>query len=129
MGFGAKVNQETHGRGEPFYGEWELGTYAAAWRIIKDGHIICGSMDVVDTVAELDAKVQSIEFGAFSHIEQISDYDVRVKLDNGVFLDFICTTGEDDEMFHIFGPEHLYLEFRPDQGWIIGKSNAPWSSA
>jgi hypothetical protein len=84
-------------------------------------------LDVVDSIDELDERLQAIRLGAVIAVEEQSQFEIRVKLDDGVFIDFICASAEDDEMFHIFGPESLYVEYTCPGGWKVGKSNTPWS--
>lgn len=127
IGFGEKLPNLKSKTVESFYGEWEIGTYSSSWRIVVNGEIICGSMDVVDSVDELDRRVQSLFLGSIISIENISPFDIRVSLDQGVFIDFICAAADDDEIFHIFGPESLYIEYKYIDGWRIGKSNVPWT--
>lgn len=127
VGFGDKVPHSKPKTADPFYGEWEIGTYSSAWRIIREGRVVCGSSDLVDSIDELDGRLQAIQLGAVVAIEALSQFDIRVKLDNGVLIDFICASAEDDEMFHIFGPENLYIEYTCPDGWKVGRSNAPWT--
>jgi len=126
VGFGEKVPQSESKAADPFYGEWEFGTYSSAWRVIQEGRVVCGSSDVVDSIEELDERLQAIKLGAVLAIETLSQLDIRIKLDGEIYIDFICASAEDDEMFHIFGPESLYVEYTCRDGWKVGKSNAPW---
>jgi hypothetical protein len=126
LGFGGKLPHSKPKTSDPFYGEWELGTYSAAWRIIREGRVVCGSLDAVDSIDELDERLQAIKLGKVLTIEVFSQFDLRVILDEDVCIDFICAAEDDDEMFHIFGPESLYIEYTCSDGWKVGKSNAPW---
>ena len=47
MGFGARIQHGKPGLKDDYKGEWELGTYGCAWRVIGDGKILCGSDDSV----------------------------------------------------------------------------------
>jgi hypothetical protein len=127
VGFGKRVPHSKPKTADPFYGEWEIGTYSSAWRIIRAGRVVCGSSDVVDSIDELDERLQAIKLGAVVAVEALSQFDIRVKLDDEVFIDFICASEGDDEMFHIFGPERLYVQYTCPDVWKVGKSNAPWS--
>jgi hypothetical protein len=127
IGFGERILQSKPKVADPFYGEWEIGTYSSAWRIVDNSKILCGSLDVVDSIEELDEKLQQVRLGAVVDIEAVSLLDIRVKLERGVFVDFICASSEDDEMFHIFGPDNLYIEYKNIGGWEVGKSDAPWA--
>lgn len=105
------------------YRAWELGTYNCAWRIIKHGAVICGSRDASEP-AELNDVIQTIEFGKFISVRKLSEFDVRVELDIAI-VDFLLDFSDDDESFHIFCPENLYIEFSARQGWKVGPSDRP----
>ena len=107
---------------------WELGSYYSAWRFVRDGRVLAGSQDVVDAIADLDTKVNAIEVGAVLDIEQLPPFDIRLHFDGRLILDFLNTTSEDDDIFHIFGPEHVYAGFSPLTGWTLGRSDVPTSS-
>lgn len=126
IGFGEKVSHSKSKTVDTFYGEWEIGTYSSAWRIVSGNQIVCGSMNVVDSIEELDQELQNISLGAVVNIEAISPFDIRVNLDAGVFIDFIYASTDDDEMFHIFGPNSLYVEYKCADEWTVGKSNSAW---
>lgn len=126
IGFGIKIE---HGRPtlpHSYYGEWELGTYSAAWRIVREEGILCGSHDAVDNIAELNAKLQTLRLGPVERVVASSSFDIRVILENGLSIDFFCAASDDDEMFHIFGPDRSYAEFSVVGGWKLGASDTPW---
>lgn len=127
IGFGEKLPNSNSKAVDSFYGEWEIGTYSSSWRIVANGEIICGSMNVVDSIDELDQQIQTLLLGSIVDIETISPFDIRVILDQSVFIDFMCAAADDDEIFHIFGPESLYIEYKYADGWRIGKSNVAWT--
>lgn len=127
IGFGKKIPNLNSKTADSFYGEWEIGTYSSSWRIVANGEIICGSMNVVDSIDELDQQIQALLLGSIVNIENMSPFDIRVSLDQGIFIDFMCADDEGDEMFHVFGPEFFYIEYKYADGWKIGKSNVPWT--
>jgi len=124
LGFGEKVQSKSRP-----YGEWEIGTYGCAWRVVKSGTVLCGSQDSADKIQDLNAALNLIELGQFVFLRQLTDLDVRVQFDNGVTVDFLATISDGDECFHIFCPEEIYVEFSVGGGWRIGKSNQPWKEA
>ena len=126
LGFGEKILHSRKKSLDPFRGEWEIGTYCSAWRIVENKRIICGSMDPVDLHDELDVKISSIEFGNVVNIVMLSEFDIRLELSNGINIEFLCATNYDDEAVFIFGPNHLYVQYTLNEGWRIGKSNEPW---
>lgn len=126
IGFGEK---RFHGKtylSDDFYGEWEIGTYSASWRVVRDGAILCGSRDIVDSVKELDQCLNSIRFGRILAISVVEKLDIRIDMDDGMRIDFLGTCSEDDEMFHIFGPDDFFMEYSITKAWKVGKSNEPW---
>jgi len=128
LGFGEKMYHRNPKLVDNFYGEWEIGTYYCAWRLVRDGKILCGSDDAVDSVEELDASLKELELGAILSIQQIGNLDVRVELDTGVTIDFLATTSNGtDECFEINnGLSRQVAEFTVGNGWKIGASNQPW---
>lgn len=127
IGFGERVFHGKSNMPDDFYGEWEIGTYTASWRVVQKDIILCGSQDVVDEDAELDQLLNTILLGRVAAITNIGKLDIRVDMDNGIHIDFLGCSTEDDEMFHIFGPENLYIEYSVKEAWKIGKSNKPWT--
>jgi hypothetical protein len=57
----------------------------------------------------------------------LTSLDVRVVLDN-MFIDFfpISSGAAGDELFHVFGPESLYIEYVAGGPWRVGRSDVPW---
>lgn len=123
LGFGEKVYHNNSKLNDSYYGEWELGTFCGAWRILHNGEICCASNDGLE--AELDKNVKNISFGNFVSITQLSDIDVRITLSNKICIDFLATIRADDEYFHIFAPHDQYAELRKGGVWKFGKSNVP----
>lgn len=128
IGFGAKVIHQNPKTRDKYYGEWEIGTFNSAWRVIRAGKILCASNDPVDSIKELDAAINQIDFSNFVSVQQLTDVDVRVLFDHDMVIDFLAAASDDDEMFHIFCPERKYLEFTIRKGWTIGESNTPWGN-
>ena len=125
LGFGEKVPHLRKKSVDSFKGEWEIGTYSSAWRIVKSGAILCGSMNPIDSNEELEQQVEAIELGSVMSIEMLSKFDIRITLDDGTFIEFMCASNDDETMFHIFGPDHLLLDYKSTDGWRLGKSNEP----
>jgi hypothetical protein len=127
FGFGRKIYHGNPKLIDTYYGEWEIGTYYCAWRVVSSGKIICGRDDI-EFVEETDAAIKQIEFGAFRLMEQLGDFDIRIEFDSGVIVDFISTTSDEtDECIEIISESsHQAAEFTVGQGWRIGPSNLPW---
>ena len=126
LGFGAEVRSAIQ-LNEAVYREWEIGTYSSAWRIIRDGVVLCGSQDAVGSVEERNVALARIELGKFASLRQPTLLDVSVEFDNGFSVDFLATTSDEDEIFHMFCPGALYLEFSVRGGWKTGPADKPWT--
>ncbi len=115
---------------DSYYGEWEIGTYYCAWRVVKDGRILCGSDDSVESADELNTLLKQIEFGAIQSIEQVGSLDIHVGFDTGIMIDFLASTSDgsdsDECLGIIHGPTHRAAEFTVNNGWRIGASNSSW---
>ena len=107
------------------YREWEIGTYRSAWRVVQRGIVLCGSQDVAN-LSELNVALERIDFGTFASLRQLTELDIRVEFSNGVAVDFFAAMSDDDECFHIFCPENLFIEFSIRGGWKTGRSDKPW---
>lgn len=128
FGFGAKIFLNDPRSKYEFYGEWEIGTFCAGWRVIKNNKIILGSRDSSGDghdIHFLDNKINEVKFGELVGITNFSEFDVRVVFSNGITVDFIPAFSRKDHIFHIFCPEHKYIEFKSGL-WKIGRSDIPW---
>jgi len=92
--------------------EWEIGTYYSAWRVVRDGIVLCGSQDAVDSIDELNVALGRVELGRFVSLRQPSDLDVRIEFDNGIVVDILSTISDEDESFTSSAPKSLPLRFR-----------------
>ena len=127
FGFGEKPYHGNSKLVDDFYGEWEVGTYSSAWRVLQNKRIVCASNDTVDSVDELDGALKAVDFGRISSVEQPADLDLRLEFDAGIAVEFLAATSDDDECFHIvFRPGNMAIKFTVGAGWEIGESNKPW---
>jgi len=127
LGFGRRVFHNKKHLEDNFYGEWEIGTYTNSWRVTERNSIIIGSQDEVDSIEELNKKLERVRFGRISSIEISNNVDVIIKFNNEIILEVLAVSDSDDEIFHIFGPENFYIEYSINRSWIIGRSNVPWN--
>ncbi len=127
LGFGEKVPHQNPKARDRFYGEWEIGTYNSAWRIMQAGKILCASHDPVDAIENLDANLSNITFTRLVAVQQLTELDIRVVLDLELTIDFFAAISDNDEVFHVFCPLNQYVEFTAENGWITGVSNTPWN--
>src|SRR5215217_7845090 len=83
-----------------YYGEWEIGTYHSAWRVIRDRNILCASNNIVDSFGELDRALQVIDFGRITALEHPNGFDVHAQFDTGISLHFLPVRNDPaDEAF------------------------------
>ena len=125
LGFGEVIRHKSV-IAEADHGEWEIGTYSCSWRVVSDGRIVCGSQDAVDHIDELRQRISEVDWGRCTALWQPTDLDVRVEFEGGVFVDFLATISEDDEIVHIFFPNKFVIEFSTRGGWVAGPSDKPW---
>lgn len=124
LGFGIRL--ETQGRrGKRVRSEWDIYTYNSAWRVVSHGEILCGSMTPVDSNAEHNDLLRSIQFGAFEGLEILSPFDIRLKTSNGVDVEFMSASSQDYGDFHIIGVDHSLLKYHYKTGWLLGNSLVP----
>ena len=128
LGFGSEIRSAIK-LNEKVYREWEIGTYRSAWRVVRGGIVLCGSQDVVDSIDELNLALGRIDLGRFVSLRQLADLDVRIEFDSDTAVDFLATTSDEDECFHIFCPGQRFIEFSVRGGWKTGPANRPWANA
>lgn len=126
IGFGERIFHGKSNLPDTFYGEWEIGTYSTAWRVIQNVKILCGSQDTDESISDLDERLNTIGLGRIIAVHAISRFDIRIAFDGDTIIDFLGSISDDDEIFHIFGPNNLYIEYSVCDGWKVGKSNEPW---
>jgi hypothetical protein len=127
VGFGASVKNTGKLPGPRFYGEYEMGTYSAFWRIEKQKEtIFCksddfGQLDVRDSLSNMLSGL------TFSHLEVEARAKLILYLSGDRRLIFDGTSCDrEDEIFHIFLPNSEYLEYSWERGWRVGPAKGPW---
>ena len=125
LGFGEIASDASRRNGKD-YRKWEIGTYDGVWRVAR-GSVVLLSAQRSNDLGELNQELGAIELGAFMGLRQLSELDVRLELDNGVAVDFLGTSTDDDEYLHVFCPEKAYIEFSP-KGWRAARSDEPWNA-
>jgi hypothetical protein len=123
LGFGDEVAKDKKFP-QRVYRSWELGTYRGAWRVTQRGIVLCGSQDT-STRDEMNIALQNIAFGNFVSLQQLTDLDIRIELSDGISVEFFATMSDDDECFHIFCPDNVYIEFSVRNRWTVGCSDKP----
>jgi hypothetical protein len=125
LGFGDLI-QSRSAIGEYDHGKWELGTYYGSWRIIQGQELICGSQDLTESVEELREQLKHVTWGSFFRLQQLTEFDVRLELSNGILVDVLGTFSENDELLHLFCPDQYVITFSIADGWEMGPSTKPW---
>ncbi len=128
LGFGQEVGVVSK-LSHRCYRQWEIGTYRGAWRVTRAGTIVCGSQDAVDSIAELNAAFAQLELGKLTSLKRLSLFDVRLEFDSGFDVDFLAANSDEDEYFHIFCPDGLYVELTVRNGWKVDPAVTPWSES
>jgi hypothetical protein len=128
LGFGKMQFHDNPNLNDKYYGEWEIGTYSGSWRVVKNEKILLGSNDSKDDIIFLNKKISEIKFEEIVSISNLTTLDVRVEFNDGMIIDFISTISDEDEFFHIFCPNNVYIEFNSKGIWKVGKSDVPWKS-
>lgn len=126
IGFGKVIMKRTR-RGEAPHGLWEIGVYVSAWRVIRDGVILCGSSDTVDNIDELGQRLPNCDGAKCVSLEMLSDFDVRIWLDNGICIDVLASAGDSDEIVHVFLPSRRVAFLSRRSGWDVEDSDKPTS--
>ncbi len=122
IGFGEKIPHPTLRRPEAVRSEWELRTYRAAWRLCRDGILIVGSRDLVDSDLELDEKLKALDAQCIRSIEVMEKFDVRVTLDRGFTVDFFWVASDDEEILTVSNVvTRLYVTYAGTAGWVVGE--------
>jgi hypothetical protein len=124
LGFGGKVFYNNPRLIDTYHGEWEIGSYYSAWRILQDDKILLGKTDAFD-YPQMEAKLEKIKFGEIISINQLSKFDIRVEMTNNMFIEFFGTTSARDEIFHIFCPDKHCIELFSNGRWGIDKMGGP----
>ncbi|MDR3174018.1 MAG: hypothetical protein LBU19_07200, partial [Treponema sp.] len=121
IGLGEKVKNNCKDSRVEYYGKWEIGTYSAAWRIIKGGEFISGSkMLFENTDIETQGLVPLFEETLLS-ITELNEYDIRLKFSGNLIVDFFnCSS--DDEFLHILNTDGSFWVLHFSGQWINGKS-------
>lgn len=121
VGFGDKIYHNNPRLNDDYYGEWEIGTYSSSWRIISNKKIVCASNDSDEN--GLNKIIKKIEIGSFIDLKVINEMDIRVVCDNNLIIDFLVTVNDDDDLFHIFCPNNIYIELLSGGKWDIRNSS------
>lgn len=130
LGFGERVYHSNSKLPYKFYGEWELRTYNAAWRVVAgDSSIICGSGDTVEQMGQLELRLGASGLGRWVDVQMTSKFDLLLQLSNSISVHFLGATADDDELFHIRCPDSLVAQYKVAQGWRIGRSDVAWTSS
>jgi len=125
LGFGERVFHQNERLRTQFYGEWEVGTYYSAWRVIKGATILLARGDE-GTSNDLAARLEDIPLGTIAVLVQSSPRDLRLEFNTGVIVEVLADTSKpDEECFHIFLPGKKYMELSAGGVWTLTDSDKP----
>ena len=91
-----------------FYGQWEIGTYNASWRIIKDGKILIAS----ESEKLMTEEKEIVSFPQFK-LEEINEptlFDLSFVFSSNLKIDFFNCYTEDDEFVHVIKIDKTWWE-------------------
>lgn len=109
--------------------EWEMGTYSRGWRVLREGRIVCGALDLDANEFDISHLLSPHEIGCLVAVQSNGCMDVTLQFEHKMEIQFLTLMVEDDELFHAFGPQSIYVQFDALHGWQVGKSNRPWPNA
>ena len=119
IGLGEKSLRKARSKGVSFYGQWEIVTYNASWRIIRDGKILIASQseDLVEK------EIVSLPVFELEKIIELTKYDVSFIFSNNFEVDFFNCFTEDDELIDVLKDDRTWWE--KDQNGIWNKGKDP----
>lgn len=120
LGFGEKVFY-THKLLEGvFHGEWDISSVTSAWRMVKDGKLICGACESEE---ESDLFLNILVGKKISNIIQPSPMDITFEFSNGITL-LIFGQSRSNNILEVLAPGDISLEFCEGK-WIESSSIEP----
>jgi hypothetical protein len=122
IGLGEKVRNECMNSRVEYYGEWEIGTYNAAWRILKNGKFISGSKQQFDDTNIETQKIKLLFNEKFISIIELNEYDIRLIFSGNLIIDFFSCSN-DDEFLHILNVDGNFWVLEFPNKWRQGKSS------
>jgi uncharacterized RDD family membrane protein YckC len=109
FGFGERVYHGNNRLRTSFYGEWEIGTYHSAWRVVKGNSILLARGDLGSS-EYLAARLSQIPLGSILALLQPSPLDLRIELNNDVIVEIYANTSDpEDDFFHMFFPKKKHF--------------------
>jgi hypothetical protein len=127
LGFGLPIQRRTT-FGTRTYGEWEAGTYEAAWRVIAVDKVICGSADAARGRDGANALLAGIDLGRLTSY-RLGASEVLLRFDSGRAVEFLRVGSGEDEWFHVFCPNGLVVVVSGSGKWAVGPSDRPWPAS
>jgi len=125
LGFGERVFDGDERLRTRFYGEWEIGTYDSAWRVVKGNSILLARGDLGNS-NDLAVRLSQISLGTISGLVQPSPLDLRLEFNTDVIVEiFASTSKRDEDFFHIFLPGKKYLGLSARGVWTLSDSDKP----
>jgi hypothetical protein len=123
IGLGNKCQKKSKLSTVEYYGEWEFGTYNAAWRVLHNGNILIGSCNL-----NFEASKKGLELileEKLTKIIPLSEFDVRLEFSNSLIFDFFNCFNTDDEFLHVLHIDGNFWELNNKGNWNFGHSLLP----
>lgn len=121
LGFGERVH---HGKSEledTFYGTWELGSYYPIWRILINDDIVMGHADAFDSISDMNEILSRIKIGRLKNVMMLNHLDISIECEGDIHIEFMPATSDEDDVFHVFLPNNIFVGFQPKRGWLLDK--------
>ena len=123
LGLGNRIQPRKENTCVSFYGEWELGSYNASWRILYDGKIVMASQS--DSLKYKAREIQVDSEFLLLQVQEITPYDIRIVFSNNLIFDFFSCHTEEDELFHVLKTDGTWWEKGSSGEWKKGRDNSP----
>jgi hypothetical protein len=127
VGLGKKCPRKSRLSNVEYYGEWEFGTYNAAWRIMQHGEIVTGSCYLNNETLKTNLELLFNE--KLIRIRPLSEFDIRLDFSNDFGIDFFNCSSTDDEFLHVLHIDGEFWELNNKGRWESGHSLLPVKKA
>ena len=104
-----------------FYGQWEIGTYNASWRIIKDGKILIASES--EKLMAGEKEIVLLPQFKLEEINEPTPFDLSFVFSSNLKIDFFNCYTEDDEFIHVIKNDKTWWEKKQNGLWSKGKDD------
>jgi len=126
VGLGDRYKNNNKNSRVEYYGEWELGTYNASWRFIKNKEIIFGSNNFIENnnaaLSLSTLNLRPLLDEKLMTIKVLSEFDIRFEFSGNMIIDILNCFNDDDEVLHFLHIEGSFWTLLKNNQWENGKS-------